>query len=607
MIHRKNQIFFIAACLFSVFPLFAQENANDKELENIIIDGNTISLPFSQTSANVQIITKQQIEQSPSTSIAELLSYSSGVDIRQRGVHGVQADISIRGSSNEQVLVLINGIRLSDSQTGHNMMNLPFSMASVERIEIIKGPAARRFGQNAYAGVINIITKPLDVDDVVVSALGGEFGTYSLGAGINLAGKKFSQFVQAETSHSDGYRYNTDYSNKNVWYQNSYKLKNGDLHLQGGVVEKKFGANGFYSTASAQEYEETQTSLLSFGTVQKFGNFRLNADAYWRRSQDMYLNVRSNPAAYRNMHIGNNVGINVNSNYKWKLGVTGAGVEVRKEFLASNNLGAHNQFITSIFLDHHLTLLDDKLDITPGVNFADYEDFGSFWYPGIDIGYRLNENNKIFANVGKTYRVPTYTDIYYSGPNNEGNPDLKPENAWSYELGYRFNNKNILATVSLFHRESKNLIDWTKQNEADKWKPENIAHVNTGGVEMDFTHRFFVSFIKSYSVGYTYIDNELKKTKGFSKYAFDNLRHQLVVKLEHKIVKNFTNQIVWRYNDRATLSNYNLLDDRLNYQLKNFSIFMQINNITNAKYIETNLVPMPGRWLEIGATFKNVF
>jgi len=604
----KSRIFFFLVSLSYTFPLFAQEIDDDKELEAVIIEGRTLSLPFSQTSANVQIITRKQIEQSPSTSVSELLSYYTGIDIRQRGVQGVQADISIRGGSNEQVLVLVNGIRLSNSQTGHHMMNLPFSLASIERIEIIKGPAVRRFGQNAYAGAINIITKPSGTNDVAVSALGGEFDSYSLGAGINLTGKKFSQFLQTNTSHSDGYRYNSDYNIKNVWYQNSYRLENGNLHLQGGITENKFGANGFYERPSAKEqYEEIQTSLLSFGILQKFKQFRINADAYWHRSQDMYLYVRSNPAGYRNLHIGNNVGIDVNANYTWKLGVTGVDVDVRREYLVSNNLGSHNQLVTSIFLDHHLVLWNGKLDVTPGVSFSHYGDYGDFWYPGMDVGYRLNEHNKIFANVGKTHRVPTYTDKYYSSPDNEGNPDLKPENAWSYELGYRFANKNILATVSLFRRESKNMIDWTKQNETDRWKPENVAQVNTNGLEVEFDHRFFVSFIKSYSIGYTYIDNNLKKTEDFSQFEFNNLRHQLVAKLNHQLLKNFTNQIIYRYNNRVSMKDYHLLDDRLDYQLKNFSIFLQVNNIANKKYTESSSIPMPKRWVQIGAKFKGVF
>ena len=295
------------------FILAAQ---NHKDLGEVVIEGKTLSLPFYKTSQNVQIISREEIASMPASSIEEVLSYYSGVDIRQRGAHGVQADISIRGSSFEQVLILINGVRMNDSQTGHNSMNIPIDLASIERIEIVKGPSARRFGQNAYAGAINIVTRPSGKDDITASATAGDFDTYSLSTAINLSGGKFSQFLQAETSQSDGYRYNTDYQVKNVWYQNLYKLKKGEIRIQGGYMDKKFGANGFYSSPSAKDqYEAIQTSLVNIGWKQKFGKIKLESNAYWRRSQDKYIFDRNNPLKYRNLHIGNNAGLEANANY----------------------------------------------------------------------------------------------------------------------------------------------------------------------------------------------------------------------------------------------------------------------------------------------------
>lgn len=608
MIKKESIIkkYLILLLVFYSEIFYAQEG---KELEHVIIEGKTNSLPFSQTSQNIQIITRKQIEEIPAASIEELLSYFSGIDVRQRGAHGVQADISIRGGSFEQVLVLVNGVRMNDSQTGHNTLNIPFDMASIERIEVIKGPAARRFGQNAYAGAINIVTRPSGKNDITVTGSGGDFGTYSLSSALNLSGKKLSQFFQVETSQSDGYRFNTDYLIKNVWYQNKYKLNKGEIQFQAGIIEKKFGANGFYSSPKAQDqYEQIQTSLVSLGWNQFLGNFKVSTNAYWRRSQDEYLYNRNNPMAYRNLHIGNNIGIEVVGTYVSTLGTTGIGGDFRKEFLSSNNLGKREREVSYIFLDHHFLFLNNHLDITPGISFAHYSDMGNYWYPGIDIGYRIDEKNKIFANFGKTYRIPSYSDLYYSDPVNDGNSELKPENALSYELGYRLSSKTLRGSISFFRRESKDLIDWTKDKENDKWKPINIAKVNTNGVEVDFTQHFLTTFIKSYSIGYTYLDNELKNIKAhFSKYSLDNLRHQLVIKIEHKLMKNFSNQIVYRYNDRVSLEDYHLLDDKLMYQLNKITAFVQVNNILNTQYTETNLVPMQGRWILMGISFKNIF
>lgn len=598
------KLFYSINALFICLVLVAQES---KELEGVVIQGKTLSLPFNKTSQNVQIITKEQIKAMPASSIEEVLSYYSGIDIRQRGAHGIQADVSIRGSSFEQVLILINGIRMNDSQTGHNTMNLPIDLASIERIEIIKGPAARRFGQNAYAGAINIVTRPSTKNDITISGSLGDFNTTSLGASLNVSGKKFSQFIQAETSQSDGYRYNTDYQVKNVWYQNQYKLNGGELRLQGGFIDKKFGANGFYSSPLAKDqYEAIQTSLVSIGWNQKSGKFKWESNTYWRRSQDEYIFERNNPSKYRNLHIGNNAGIEANTNYSSSLGITGVGFDFRKEYLSSNNLGENHRTVYFAFLEHRFMFFKNRLDITPGISFSDYSDFGNFWYPGIDIGYSINQQNKLFANLGKTYRVPTYTDLNYTDPVTEGNINLKPENALSYELGYRLNHKNIKTTISLFRRESRKSIDWTKDSEEGKWKPENISRINTNGVEVDFNYSFTALFIKSINLGYTYLDKNLKYSdQAYSRYSLDNLRHQFVVKVEHKLLKNISNQIIYRYNDRVNLDDYHLLDDRLMYQNNHLQLYIQMTNILNTKYTESNLVPMPGRGLQGGVVFKN--
>ncbi|MGZ5196793.1 MAG: TonB-dependent receptor, partial [Kaistella sp.] len=224
---------------------------NEKEIDEVNIQGKFLNLPVKKVNENVTVITRDQLQNSPAKSIEEVLAQFTGFDIRRRGGNGVQADISVRGSSFEQVLILVNGVRMSDSQTGHNSMNIPFDLASVERIEIIKGPSARSFGQNAYAGVVNIITKPSDVENVTISASGGDFETYSLGIGANFGSRKISNFIQVNSSASDGYRYNTDYKINNIFYQNEIALQNGNLKFQAGIQEKKFGANGFYASPNA--------------------------------------------------------------------------------------------------------------------------------------------------------------------------------------------------------------------------------------------------------------------------------------------------------------------------------------------------------------------
>ncbi|MBK1896429.1 TonB-dependent receptor plug domain-containing protein [Chryseobacterium paridis] len=599
MMKKLGVIFFLGGIVV------AQGQEKSTDIETIEVQGKFIATPYKNANQNITIISKEEIHNSPAKSIDEILQQVPGMDIRRRGANGVQSDIAFRGSSFEQVLLLLNGIRMNDSQTGHNSMNIPVNLEDVERIEIVKGPAARRFGQNAYAGVINIITKTTPGKRVKISAEGGDYETYGFGLNAQLGTEKFSNTLQANSTTSQGYMHNTDYEIRNVFYQNRLAIKNGDLRLQAGFSEKKFGANGFYSSPQATEqYEEMQASIVSLAHQQTFGKLKLNSNVYWRRGQDMYVFNRQNPGIYRNMHIGNNVGGEVNSSYSWGLGTTGVGVELRKELLASNNLGNRNRFVSQVFFEHHFSLLDKKLNITPGISWANYSKEGNFFYPGLDVGYNLDSNNKVYGNIARVHRVPTFTDLYYKSPTEQGNPDLLPENAVSTEIGYQYQNKGLLAKVSGFMRNSNNSIDWVKKTLEDKvWYAQNVGKIDTKGIEAELDHRLF-NWLK-YSVGYTYIDTKSKQLNDVvSRFVLDNLKHQFIAKLETRFLQNFTNELVYRYNDRVNLGSYNLLDEKISFAKNDFSVYVLINNITNTKYTETFGVQMPNRWFHIGFTYN---
>jgi len=575
----------------------AQEK--ESEITEVMVQGKFLSLPLKKVNENITVISKKELENSPAKSIEEVLAQFTGMDIRKRGGNGVQADISVRGSSFEQVLILVNGIRINDSQTGHNSMNIPFDLASVEKIEIVKGPAARRFGQNAYAGVINIITKPSSDENIVFTASGGDFKTYSLGVGANFGNERSSNFIQVNSNNSDGYRYNTDYKINNIFYQNRYKIENGNVNFQAGIQEKKFGANGFYATPSAKDqYEETQASIVSLGIDKNYEKWGLNSSIYWRRGQDMYEYIRNKPEIYRNMHIGNNLGAELNGSYRSYLGTTGLGLELRKEFLASNNLGHRERFLTQVFFEHHFSFFQNTLNVSPGISWANYDKEGNFFYPGLDVGFDFNENHKIYGNIAKVNRIPTFTDLYYVSKTEAGNSDLKPENAISAEVGYRFQKHNFLGKISGFLRDSDNSIDWSKQNENDIWRAENIGKIHTKGVEVELGQHFN-SFLKSYSVGYTFLESEHQQPSG--------LKHQFVAKLEVLFLKKITNQLIYRYNERVSTGSYQILDEKLSYDAKNYNIYIMVNNILNTDYTETFGVPMPGRWFHVGISFKTGF
>jgi vitamin B12 transporter len=591
--------------------IHAQTDSNLYQLPDVTVKENRIQLPFSENSRNIQIISAEQIEKAPVVSVAELLHYVAGVDVRQRGVHGVQADISIRGGTFDQTLILINGVKMIDPQTGHHAMNLPVDLEHIERIEVLKGPGARVFGQNAFAGAINIITKTPEEAYVGFQIQGGQNEMGGIRLSASLPRSNFKQYFSMARDFSQGYRPNTDYNITNLFYQSGFSYVNTELKVLAGFTERAFGANGFYASPQfTEQYEEIQTSLLSVELETKAGDWTFVPRFYWRRNQDEYIFVRSNPSLYRNLHIGNVVGAEFNATYDSDFGMSGAGLDVQSVYLRSNNLGTRERQVISAFLEHRLEWWDGRLDITPGLLFNYFTDFGTNLFPGIDLGVAIHPQLKIYANAGNTYRVPTFTDLYYEDQANVGNPDLLPESAFTWEAGIKGQWNGLRWQAGYFDRQGMDLIDWTKEVDTLQWQPQNFGRVNMRGLDASL-EMYFPALFKSdhwlqrFQIGYTYIDAEKLDTEvAFSRYALENLRHQFTSQLEYRILPQLTHSLHVRYSDRVNLDDFTVVDTRFTYGGDKARIFVEATNLFDVAYQETNLVPMPGRWIRGGINWK---
>jgi vitamin B12 transporter len=601
---------FLLLSTLIINTLYSQTDSLSWTLPDVIIQENRVQLPIREQSRSVQVLTAQQIAALPVRSVNELLLQVSGVDVRQRGPHGVQADVGIRGGTFDQTLILVNGIKLSDPQTGHHNMNLPFDLAAIERIEILKGPAARVFGQNAFSGAINIVTKTPVEDGGQVQVRGGENGLWGLAAQLQFAGDKMSQMLTLSHDAADGYRYNTDYEISTAFYQNQIELGTGQLGLTAGWSQRKFGANGFYASPEFQDqYEEISTSLLNLTyRLHPSTSWQLTTRAYWRRNVDDYVFVRSNPEVYQNIHTGHSYGWEGHANYRGKWGTTGLGAEINRIELSSNNLGERQRNMATIFVEQRMNWGD--FDLTPGFSLSHYSDFGLRFFPGIDLGYRLHARIKLFANTGYTYRVPTFTDLYYEDRANNGNPDLQPEAAIAYEVGAKYERPGLQVQVALFRRDGLDLIDWTRASDTAKWTPINITELSTQGVEIGLTTYLplllpELAFLERFHFSYTCLDAQLANNDAvFSRYALENLRHQLTMGIIYRPLKRLQHSLTYRYSDRVNLADYQLVDTRLTYTRERWEVFCEATNLFDTAYQETNLVPMPGRWLRFGGQYR---
>ena len=582
---------------------------SQKILDEVTINSGRILIPFSEENRNLIIVDSVFLNNSSAKNLSEILQQVIGVDIRRRGNDDIQSDLFIRGGSFDQTLLLINGIKVEDSQTGHHQMNLSVPIDLIDKIEILKGPGSRIFGMNAFNGAVNIITKK-NSDNGNINLSYGSFKTFQGSGSIPINTDKSSHILSTTYRQSDGYRYNTDYNYLNIFYSGSIKIDDSDLQVLFTNSDRKFGANGFYASPEAKDqYEETNGSLLNFKLTKKTEKISTESSLYWRRHEDTYIYIRDNPSIYKNDHISHKLGFQNNISIFSDTGITGIGIDLSNTWLSSNNLGERNRFITTIFAEQLIN--KNKFSFTPGIAFSIYEKpsndlFKSKLFPGIDIGYRLSDKISLNANVGETFRIPTFTDLYYSDPNNEGNENLDPEKAFTSEIGFKLREKKYGISLSLFRRKSDDLIDYVKANSNEKWSPQNIKKIITSGLEFDGKLLLKINNnTNTINLGYAYIKDDYENNI-LSRYSLNSYKHRLILNFDFKLTKFISNYLSFRHGVRESQDNNNksVFDYKISMHKDRWKIILNLNNIFDSKYYETNLVQMPGRNLEVGLNYK---
>ena len=582
---------FLALCIY--IQAFSQEKI--QKLDSVVINSSRISLPFKKNSRTINIVSAKDIKNSATTNVADLLQQVAGVDIRRRGTGGSQSDLYIRGGGFDQTLLLIDGIKMDDAQTGHHTMNAALPIELIERIEIIKGPAARIFGQNAFTGAINIVTKKKLKNKISINTETGSFG--QLNGSITLGEETEHSSIMAHVGvlTSDGYRNNSDYKNQNYVVKGIFNKNSQPVEVIATFFDKKFGAENFYTTnVTFNEYEETQNSLLGISSTFSSDKFKVTPRIYWRRGQDMFLLRRDDPGFYRNFHITNKIGVETNASYISDYGITGFGVDFSRFSIQSNNLGERVRTMANLFIEHRVTL--GSFDITPGVAVSYFSDFKFNAFPGIDIGVQVSNKVRVYGNVGYTFRAPTFTDLHYNDTVTSGNPNLEPEKAFAQEIGVKYLSNKFSGSLAVFNRDSEDLIDYIRPNtDASIFTAANITKVSTQGVEVESAYNFKISqYNQTLTFGYTYLNDDiLEQDKDLSRYSLNTLKHQMITRFRSQLFKNVSQNIIYKHGERTVGTSYNVWDASLLVNINKFTFNLTANNIFNAKFIESGFVPMP--------------
>ena len=601
-----RKLIHIILLIFSSGIIFAQKD-EVKNFDEVIVTAGKTPLLYSNLARSIILIDQKEIGNTPANNILDLLKSIGGLDVKTRGAEGVQSDIAIRGGTFEQTLVLLDGLKISDSQTGHHNFNLSIPLESIEKIEILKGQGSRIFGPNTFSGAVNIVTKKNNTASFSLSALTGEHNLWETSIyGSYPAGIISSSFSFAKKK-SDGYRANTDFDITTFSVQQNARFDKAGANLFFAFTDKIFGANSFYSDMFPYQWEHTTTKFFSASGDFNITPVSLSSKFYWRRNDDDFSLDHNRPDWNRNIHQTNSYGIEVQSSFTTSLGISSAGFEANSDEIASTNLGDHTRNKGGVFFEHIFNP-GDAFSSSFGFFAYNYSNIGWKFWPGIDLLYKINSNYKIFASSGKAFRIPSFTDLYYKSPANLGNPNLVHEETINYEIGLTAQFKNILLELNLFRKDGTNLIDWVRLNKESPWQVQNITKTKNYGGEInlaaDLENLFKGQPVKKISVGYTYLYADRTTDNFESKYLLDHLEHQLLINFSNKLPLGITQSSSVRYEIRKNYNSHFTIDTQLKKEFGDFELLARIANLFNNTYSDFTGVPVPGRWISAGVKYR---
>jgi len=565
--------------------LFAADDSF--QLEPIVISPSRFPTSKFNTNRNVIIIPGDEISS---------LYHVSPIDIRRRGANDSTADVSIRGAGFEETLILLNGIPLNDPQTGHHNLDIPLTQFDIERIEIMPGAASSLYGSAASGGVINIITRLPDNKTKKARISFGDHQFKQAGFGIDFPFHDLANRISFETTKSGGFRHNTELDLMNFSFQSTLSEK---ICYFLGYQEKDFGANGFYSLSFPDQQEETKTFLTTLeGEFDKFEH-TFYPKLFYRRHADRYQLDETRSNWYLNQHTSYSYGGELSTVRKLHSFDYLAGASIIEDEITSTNLGDHDRGHQAVFLQGQARILNDKVLLGAGIREDHYAGWDWEPSPSINAGFFASRFLKLRTSVGRSFRVPSFTELYYTSSTSQGNPNLTPEKSWTYEIGFDTIGKYQGLGVTVFRREGEDIIDWARASAADPWVAENIEDITTDGVEIEYQ-----AWPKFLRLNYTYLDPTRNKTTQ-SRYVLDYLKHQLEIKLDFEQQERFKETINITYKSRVEDDPYWSVDAKASYQLNPQALFfIEATNLFNKTFVEQGDLPMPDRWLKTGLEYQ---
>ena len=632
------------AFLLNAFASAAQEVGY---VDTVEVSGTQIPLRIQETGRNITVIQAEVIRDMPAVSIDEILQFVPGVEVQSRGGFGVQANILIRGSTFTQVLILIDGMRLNDPLTGHFNGYIPVAKEEIERIEVLRGPAAAMYGPDAVGGLINIVTKTFA--GTVKKGVNGnaEIGYGSNNhltgeVGVTGAGDRFSWSLAGMINTSDGEQiasrtvsdnvtlepFRTFFNMQTVGGSFAYKLKdNLRFKFRTSYDFRDFNARYFYSNLAVDK--STEIISQSFSTLQLdqvTEKRRSDVQLSYKYSTDDFTFSPDFPST--NSHVMQFA--NFITNHLWELNETWmvkGGVQIDHRQIASNDRGNHEDWHAGIYA-MALYRPFEGLSMNGSIR-ADYDqNYDLEFLPQLNVSYRPDDQFVFRGAAGRSIRAADYTERFVSNnisnltPGRElGNPNLLAEMSWSQEAGIDFQaTSSLLFKATGFFRQSDRLIDYVStpaavigdvgdlQTDANYNFARNITDVNTNGAEIEALYELRLPDGPrlTFSGGYTFI-NTYNREDVISVYIANHARHLATASVMMRAGRWSLNAsgLYKARNARFVESinagldpDYFLLNGNLGYRFTDrFSASVQVMNILDEQYQNILGAPMPGRWI----------
>jgi iron complex outermembrane receptor protein len=524
-----------------------------------------------------------------SNTLTDLLRLDPSLDPQARAPGGIQGDLSIRGGSFGQTLVLLNGLRVNDVQSGHHDLDIPVPMETVERIEVLRGSGSSMYGSDATAGVINIITAPPEGLEIRLRAAAGNEGINQQRVSLSDTFGKLSEQLTFSRDFSSGFMPDRDYRNLQFASTTHLLTAWGATDLTLAYMDHPFGADQFYGPYPSWENTKTwwasAQQALGKKTTVSFG---------YRRHSDLFVLFRDNPPIYTNHHHDDSyqaavrrteeVGHAIHISY---------GADALHESIVSNNLGTHARRRAAAYGAVDFRALK-RFSLSISAREEIYRNFSGAFSPTVAGGVWISPALKFRASASRAFRVPTYTDLYYSDPANLGNPHLLPERAWTYEGGMDWTPASrVRASATIFERRERNGIDYYRTSPNGLWQALNIDNLNFTGVESAL--HVAAGRGQTVDLRYTWLLGEQDTVPlGFTKYTFNYPTDSGVVAWQGDFRGLLCRTRIGVLNRRGR-DPYALWDFYAAYSHGKVHPFFQVSNITQTSYQEIQGVQMPGR------------